>query len=375
MKRLIVFVCAALLVYGCSPDKSEDSLRVRLDIFAKREKLTFKADGLLKVRDKNGSEKLLEKFVLPINRDDLCPIEVSLAEGDGQGCIRIYSAMPMKKYKGRIEADVKNGKFLVYNSVSRHDYLLSVLSSEMGGVTEELEALKVQAVLSRSILQYLLNEGKELSDLQGSFQAYRGCGFETEAAAEALRQTAGEVLKYKGRSVYPYFHSSSCGFVIHADAALGMPPFSRHKGMEPFLDEYRGENLSESSPHSRWSFSISYKTLQSVFGLEERILSVRFMSNGLGINTNAVFITERGKLNVKGHYFKRSLERAGITGLKSLCFKPFKRSGGFSAKGRGFGHLCGLPQYSAIRFCELGETYDEVLKHYFPECRIEGMDE
>ena len=88
--------------------------------------------------------------------------------------LSIYSDIPVKRYRGSLSVTVKNGRFHIVNMVSEDDYLASVVGSEIDG-RFPAEAKKAQAIVSRSLLYYLLLEKRrEPSDLPGEFPGIQG---------------------------------------------------------------------------------------------------------------------------------------------------------------------------------------------------------
>lgn len=82
------------------------------------------------------------------------------------------------------------------------DYLPHVVDCENGGASPE--ALRVQAVAARTYLYYKLETSGAITDGQGD-QVY-SCGKTPSAAhAQAVKDTAGEVLRYDGTTIASFF--------------------------------------------------------------------------------------------------------------------------------------------------------------------------
>ncbi|NBT59044.1 SpoIID/LytB domain-containing protein, partial [bacterium] len=107
----------------------------------------------------------------------------------------------------------RNGQmFSVVNYLGLDDYLLGTLGSEMSP-SWEIEALKAQAVASRTYALYMIKHPKHSDyDLERSTQdqVYGGVEAEHPRVREAIQATSGEVLSFKDQPIKAFFHSR-CG--------------------------------------------------------------------------------------------------------------------------------------------------------------------
>lgn len=88
------------------------------------------------------------------------------------------------------------------------DYLPHVVSCENGGAAPE--ALKVQAVAARTYLYFKLETSGSITDGQGD-QVY-GCGKTPSAAhVQAVKETAGEVLRYSDTTIAAFYVAGGKG--------------------------------------------------------------------------------------------------------------------------------------------------------------------
>ena len=123
------------------------------------------------------------------------------------------------EYRGNLTLIPTSNKFRVVNSVNIEDYLLQVVPSEMP-YSFGLEALKTQAETARSfpISDYLKNRytylGFHVKDTVES-QVYNNQK-ENEIASEAIRETRGEILLYRGRPIDAKYFSTSSGMTNNA---------------------------------------------------------------------------------------------------------------------------------------------------------------
>ena len=122
-------------------------------------------------------------------------------------------AINRQLYDGTIQIKKKNGGLLVINEIDIERYLQGVVPAEMPP-DWEMEALKVQAVISRTYALYQREsrKGKEY-DLVNTIlgQVYKGESVEDSRASVAIAQTKGQILSYDGGLALTFFHSTSAG--------------------------------------------------------------------------------------------------------------------------------------------------------------------
>lgn len=117
-----------------------------------------------------------------------------------------------KVYRGSILVQNINGKLNVINILDVDDYLLGVLPMEMGMNNTPVEALKAQAIVSRT---YALKQKKpsSLYDLldSTSSQVYGGFLAERSHTTAAVEATRKLVLYYNNEMIHAYYSSNSGG--------------------------------------------------------------------------------------------------------------------------------------------------------------------
>jgi len=160
-----------------------------------------------------------------------------------------------RRYRGRINITSGRGGLTVVNRVNVESYVAGVVGPEIGPRrSDELAAVLAQAIVSRSFA--IRNRGRWESLGFDAYadtrdQVYLGVAVETEQAWEAVRRTAGQVLKYDGDVIDAYFHST-CGFstagVDEAFATARARPYLR-----PVSDDRGGgHSYCDISPRFRW---------------------------------------------------------------------------------------------------------------------------
>jgi len=128
-----------------------------------------------------------------------------------------------RKYRGVMELSEYKGHLTVINELPMEQYLYGVVGSEM--VTGwPLEALKTQAVLART---RAVGQGNKygIANVSDTVyeQAYYGYGREAADIRKAVDQTAGEVIKYKGKIAESLYYSNAGGMTADGTEVWGNP--------------------------------------------------------------------------------------------------------------------------------------------------------
>ena len=126
-------------------------------------------------------------------------------------------------YKGRVMLLADSAGLMAVNFVLMHDYLSSVVGSEMF-VNWPAEALKAQAVAARSYaLVHHVRHARRAYDLDNTqrYQAYLGIGKETNTTQAAVVATTGEFISYNG-GIVESLYAASDAIVQAAHGGNGM---------------------------------------------------------------------------------------------------------------------------------------------------------
>lgn len=126
-------------------------------------------------------------------------------------------------YKGRVLLMTSGDRLTAVNFVLLHDYLSSVVGSEMY-VHWPLESLKAQAVAARSyaLVHHVRNASRpyDLDNTQ-RYQAYLGIGKETNTTQAAVVGTTGEFISHNG-GIVESLYAASDAIVASAHNGNGM---------------------------------------------------------------------------------------------------------------------------------------------------------
>lgn len=126
-------------------------------------------------------------------------------------------------YKGRVLMITDGSGLMAVNFVLMHDYLSSVVGSEMY-VGWPAEALKAQAVAARSYaLVHHVRHAERAYDLDNTqrYQAYKGIAKETNTTQAAVADTTGEFISYNG-GIVESLYAASDAIVQAAHGGNGM---------------------------------------------------------------------------------------------------------------------------------------------------------
>lgn len=317
-------------------------------------------------------------------------IAVNLSEGS-------YAIANGRRYRGRVTVSTSRGGGLtVINRLGLESYVAGVVGPEIGPRrAEEEEAVRAQAVVSRSFA--LKNRGRWESLGFDAYadtrdQVYLGVAVETPQAWNAVRHTAGQVLRYNGDVIDAYFHST-CGFrtasVEEAFATVQKRPYLRSVSDE--RSGGGGRFYCDISPRFRWREEWDATKLRAIFsrtlaarmpiagdGLQ-RITDVavtRTTSSGRVAELRIVF--ERGDIRIPGPDVRTVLrpDADRILGSSAFQLTVSKNDGQVTrlvAAGAGSGHGVGMCQWGAIGRARDGQDYRKILSTYFPGTRIEKL--
>jgi stage II sporulation protein D len=301
-----------------------------------------------------------------------------------------------RRYRGRINITSGRGGLTVVNRLGLESYVAGVVGPEIGARRpDESAAVLAQAVVSRSFA--LNNRGRWESFGFDAYadtrdQVYLGVAVETPQVWDAVRKTAGEVVRYHGEVIDAYFHST-CGFstagVDEAFATARDRPYLR-----PVSDARGGGGehyYCDISPRFRWREewdgqklrAILSRTLPTVTPLSgdglQRITDVvvsRTTRSGRVGELRIVF--ERGDIRIPGPDVRAVLRPEPDRQLNSLGFQlTVSKTNGEVARlvaaGAGSGHGVGMCQWGAIGRARAGQDYRSILTTYFPGTKIEKV--
>ncbi|MGH7674820.1 MAG: SpoIID/LytB domain-containing protein, partial [Gemmatimonadales bacterium] len=303
-----------------------------------------------------------------------------------------------RRYRGRLQVFRDRAGLTLVNRVPLESYVAGVVGVEMGPrQPNEVQAVLAQAVVSRTV--GLRNRGRWESlgfDLWGDVrdQAYGGVGAEHPSVTDAVRRTAGEVIRYRGEVIDAFFHST-CGFstagLAEAFATSQGRPYLRPVSDANGRDRY----YCDFAPHFRWRERWDRAELRAVLArtLTEsgvvgsdvatgdalpRITDLRVTRTTQSGRVGELRIDLEGgrAVRIAASDVRRVLRPDTGRWLGSSAFQlEVARAGGevsqVVAAGAGWGHGVGMCQWGAVGRARAGQDYRRILETYFPGTRIE----
>jgi len=291
---------------------------------------------------------------------------IKLLASDGTERIRLGG----KFYKGDILIRaVAGGKLDIIEYLPLEDYLYGVLPAEMSP-DWPLEALKAQAVASRTYALKYINPARDYDVTDGSeMQVYNGTSKINARIIEAVTSTRGEVLKYKGKLITAFFHACCGGHTASAKSAWGQDVIKPLYGVpDPFCSGSR---------HYRWEFYAPaadlLKFIQTRGSTALKIKGVRvYKKDRSGRASSLRFTTDRGVKDVQVTELRKYLGNYEFRSTFITRISPVK--GGYEFAGRGWGHGVGMCQEGAKYMALKGRPYKKILRHYYPGVAITDYD-
>ncbi|MCI6438779.1 SpoIID/LytB domain-containing protein [Fibrobacter sp.] len=313
---------------------------------------------------------------------------------DEGGCLAVAAdtkTLGKACYPGSILFRNTNGKLDAINSVDVEDYLRGVVPYEIGKLdSSRIEALKAQAVAARTYAYKHFNSRESVGfDVYADTkdQVYKGLESATPLTDAAVKATAGVVMTYGGEFIIAYYHST-CGGITETLATwnradlpyLKSVPDRRPNG-KPWCDE---------SSYTTWERRFADKKIVKLFKANASEAKATFSSaNGADFKKiKSIKITDKLKsgrimtLRVetdKGHFDvltdrTRWLFKKAGTILPSSFFTVKKDGREWVLTGTGFGHGVGMCQMGVRARAQAGQSYQEILSHYYQGITLEKFD-
>jgi len=270
-----------------------------------------------------------------------------------------------KKYHGNMEISPADKGLLVFNELPLEDYLVGLINCEISSQWP-MEAIKAQAVVARSYAVYQKEMRKNaIYDLESTVmdQVYEGCEIEDSRAGRGVKETAGEVLTYKGNVIQAFYHSNCGG---HTESSENVWGFS--------LPYMQGVDCSYclATPSAKWEQTIPLNKIESLLkgnGYQVAgLLEIRTgKKNRSGRVTDLILISAKGRLTISAVNFRKII---GYTVIKSTNFEARIAGDDAVFTGIGYGHGVGLCQWGAKQRAGDGFDYREILSYYYPGTRL-----
>ncbi len=287
----------------------------------------------------------------------------------------VYLSLPKTKVS-KIDIEEQKEEIVVkvlkednkIDSILLEEYIIGVVAAEMPA-SFHIEALKAQAIASRTYAMYKINQNSGEYDLTTDVttQAYiteeemkekwlEDYSYYYEIIKNAVEETENLVLKYEDEIISAYYFAISNGSTESAQSVFG-------------------ENKSYlESVSSSWDANVKNYLVSIDITKEE-------FCNKVGINSSDV-ITAQIKRNDSGYVETILINGktfSGITfrNLLSLRSADFELTIGeekITIITKGYGHGVGMSQYGANELAKMGNNHEYILNYYYQNIEIKKID-
>ena len=340
-----------------------------------------------------GSMQLLNEAGNPVmTRDAAMEIDIADAAGFELGT-------GQKAYRGNLEISFdQKGQLVAVNRLSIEDLLKGLVPSEMYA-SAPAEALKAQAVSARGEMLATIGT-RHLGDpyslcSEQHCAVYRGLLGEAASTTQAVDDTRGQMLfNSEGKLIHSVYSAVCGGHTENNEAAWDEPADPALRGVTDVLaknqqdlpdeavtdlaDFVRDSHYPAACQPSRFSSSQRFRWERTFTQAEVNQLTSSFHIGDTqiisvaqrGASGRATLLTLAGTLGatqVKGELTIRKLFKM----LNSSLFEvqPQRNAQGhltaWNFTGAGWGHGVGMCQTGAIGRAQAGQTYVDILSHYF----------
>lgn len=257
---------------------------------------------------------------------------------------------------------------VVVNVLPIEDYLVGLVAKEMS-TSWPREAIRAQAAAARTYALYMQQErqgdGVDYPyDLEGtvSDQVYEGSDSDVAHVREYIAATKGEVIKFNGKLIKAFYHST-CG----GETETPLNVWGESSVLKRVVDPY-----CALSPYSNWELRLTREELAALFtkaGYPTKTITSIETEKGDNGTRVATVIVNNGSSTffLNGETFRKIV---GYQRLRSCWFDMRVEPNEIVFNGRGYGHGVGMCQWGAKGMAEAGKSYREILAFYYPGTRI-----
>lgn len=265
------------------------------------------------------------------------------------------------RYTGNIDIWKGDSGLYLINELPLEEYVKGVVAAEVGQ-NWEMEALKAQAVISRTYALYQKTiNGNSMFHIASSVlhQVYKGKNSDARVAY-AVSETSGEILTFNDKPIEAFYHSTCGGRTENPEDVF---VFGKSY---PYLKSV--ESNCEISPYSVWERSIQLTEIEKALNLS----GIKEISIKSYTSTNRVkqldIINDSGITTINAADLRKAL---GWSRLPSTNFNITRNGDSIIFEGMGYGHGVGLCQWSALQMAREGKNYKEILSFFYPGTTIQ----
>ena len=247
------------------------------------------------------------------------------------------------------------------------EYIIGVIAAEMPA-SFEIEALKAQAVAARSYAISRINENENYDLINTTAnQAYNG--------VEEMKIKWEESFEEYYNKVKTAVYETENLVITHNNEVITAYYFAMSNGQTEDSELVFAENKDYlKSVESKWDND----TLRN-FDYEEKITKKDFCEKlSIDCEKLTIEVTKKSNtnriltLNVNGLTFEGTKLR-NLLGIRSTDFEYEIKSNYVLIKTKGYGHGVGMSQYGANGMAKEGNSYQQILKHYYQNIEIKNL--
>ena len=204
-------------------------------------------------------------------------------------------------------------------------------------------------------------------------QAYQNFAQVKHAALDAANSTAGLILTHGGEPIEA-LHHACCGGRTTANESVwpGADPLPYLRG------GWDGTAFCRAAPEFEWTSDIPAAKLLDILRRDKstdpgtRLTAIKVLSRDDSDRVLRLELQGERRRAVTGRQLWGVVRHhLGWHALPSTLFWVDRQDDVFHFRGRGFGHGVGLCQWGAQGRALAGQTFDEILAHYYPGTKLE----
>ena len=246
-------------------------------------------------------------------------------------------------------------------TVELEEYIIGVVAGEMPALFSE-EALKAQAIASRTYLINHLQSNNSISNTTDD-QVYLTKEEMKEKwkddydkyynkIKEAVTATKGLIMYYNNEPIKAYYFSTSNGYTASSISVF---------------NEQRDYLTSVESPFDQDNSNTIEISKQDFCNKLDISCNQISITNIIKDNSNRV-----SKITINNKEFKGTQVRK-LLSLRSTDFTFNIKETTIEIITKGYGHGVGMSQYGANNMAKIGYTYEEILKYYYQDIKIDSI--
>ena len=258
------------------------------------------------------------------------------------------------RYSGNIDVWKGESGLYLINELPMEEYIKDVVTEEVGP-NWEMEALKAQAVVSRTYALYQKRmNGDSIYHIASSVlhQVYKGNNHDVRVAY-AVAETSGEILTFDNRPIAAFFHSTCGGRTENPEDVFGKS--------YPYLRSVQSN--CEISPYWIWERRIQLTEIEKALNMSGiKVISIKSYTSTKRVKQ--LDITSDAKITtINATNLRKAL---GWSRLPSTNFTIVREGDSMIFEGKGYGHGVGLCQWSTQEMAREGKNYKEILSFFYP---------